>query len=296
MLELWRQRDGAMRPVWRAVPLAGRQELPVDGACTAAPAPVGAGVKPRLLDLFCGAGGAGMGYHRAGFDVTGVDIKPMPRYPFTFNQADALEYVTEHGHEFDVIHASPPCQAYSRMRRITKREYPDLIASTRRALNSVGLPYVIENVEGAPLANYLTLCGTMFGLPLRRHRWFEMSPASYPLMTPCSCQNGVATGRLIGQRLRGPKPANRRVPPVFTESEKRAAIGVEWMTIQECQEAIPPAYTSFIGRLLLNSDRIASSVSFSSDCMTSGEISRSRKLKATDAAVSQRKRHGSAGG
>src|SRR5262252_422519 len=107
--------------------------------------------RPRLLDLFCGAGGAAMGYSRAGFDVTGVDHRPMPRYPFVFVQADALEYVAEHGREYDVIHASPPCRAYSRMRRITKREYPELIAPTRATLDAVGRPFVIENVEHAPL-------------------------------------------------------------------------------------------------------------------------------------------------
>jgi DNA (cytosine-5)-methyltransferase 1 len=207
--------------------------------------------RPRLLDLFCGAGGCSVGYHRAGFEVVGVDVRPMPRYPFEFHQADALEYLAEHGHEFDAIHASPPCQAYSRMRRITKRDYPELITPTRDLLKIVGRPYVIENVEGAPLRNYTVLCGTMFGLRLRRHRWFEISPMLGVLTPPCDCRDGVATGRLIGQRLRGPKPANRRIPPRFTESEKRAAIGVDWMTVVECQEAIPPAYTTWIGRHLL---------------------------------------------
>lgn len=201
---------------------------------------------PRLLDLFCGAGGAGTGYHRAGFDVVGIDIAPQPRYPFEFHQADALAYVVEHGHEYDVIHASPPCQAYSRMRRITKRDYPDLIAPVRTLLRQTGRPYIIENVEHAPLQDYVVLCGTMFGLRVRRHRWFEIAPSRLMLTPPCSCHDGVATGRLIGQRLRGPKPANRRIPPVFKESEKRTAIGVDWMTLAECQEAIPPAYTEWI--------------------------------------------------
>lgn len=207
--------------------------------------------RPRLLDLFCGAGGAAVGYARAGFDVVGVDINPMPRYPFAFEQADALAYLAAHGREYDVIHASPPCQAWSRMRRITGRDYPELIEPTREALKLTGRPYVIENVEHAPLVNYVLVCGTMVGLRVRRHRWFEMAPL-LPILTPsCACHNGVATGRLIGQRLRGPKPTNRRLPPRFTEAEKRAAMGVEWMTIAETQEAIPPAYTELIGRELL---------------------------------------------
>jgi DNA (cytosine-5)-methyltransferase 1 len=208
--------------------------------------------RPKLLDLFSGAGGAARGYQMAGFDVVGVDIRPMPRYPFEFHQADALEYLAEHGREYDVIHASPPCQAYSRMRRITKRDdHPELIEPTRRLLDKVGRPYVIENVEHAPLHDYIVLCGTMFGLRVRRHRWFEKSPRLLLLTPSCSCKNGVATGRLIGQRLRGPKPTNRRIPPVFKESEKRTALGCEWMTLAECQEAIPPAYTTFIGEALI---------------------------------------------
>ena len=206
---------------------------------------------PRLLDLFCGAGGAGMGYSRAGFDVTGVDIKFQKNYPFPFIQADALEYLAEHGREYDVIHASPPCQAYSVMRVMTQRDYVDLVEPTREALESIGRPYIIENVEGAPLSNYLTLCGTQFGIRVRRHRWFEMSPAVYPLMSPCSCRNGVVTGSLIGQRVAGAVAPGRRKPPHHTESDRREAIGVPWMTTMEARQAIPPAYTEYIGSLLL---------------------------------------------
>ena len=112
--------------------------------------------KPRLLDLFCGAGGAAMGYYRAGFDVVGVDIKPQPRYQFEFHQGDALEYCAAHGYEFDVIHASPPCQAYSVTRSIHGNEYPDLVAVTRAALQATGKPWVIENVVGAPLFSPLS--------------------------------------------------------------------------------------------------------------------------------------------
>ena len=140
----------------------------------------------RLLDLFCGAGGAAVGYHRAGFDdITGVDIKPMPRYPFEFVQGDALEYVIEHGAEFDVIHASPPCQAYSVETPIKyKHTHPDLIEPTRKALEKVGKPYIIENVSGARSKLYrsVMLCGTMFGLNIWRHRYFETWPLF--LMSP----------------------------------------------------------------------------------------------------------------
>jgi DNA (cytosine-5)-methyltransferase 1 len=210
-------------------------------------------MRPRLLDLYSGAGGAAVGYHRAGFDVTGVDISPQPRYPFRFVRADALDYVAAHGHEYDAIHASPPCQDYSAMARITGRRAPRLIDATRAALRATGRPYVVENVEGAAgeMQNYLTLCGTMFGLRLRRHRLFEMEPLPAALVSPCSCRNGVRDGRLIGQRLSGPKPPGRVVPPVFRPSELRDAIGVPWMTISEARQAIPPTYAEYVGRLLL---------------------------------------------
>jgi DNA (cytosine-5)-methyltransferase 1 len=135
--------------------------------------------RPLLLDTFCKAGGAGMGYHLAGFDVVGVDIEPQPNYPFPFIQADAIPYIEEHGHEYDAIHASPPCQAYCAMKHLTTKAHPDLVDATRAALIKTGKPYVIENVPGAPLINPIILCGTMFGLEtscgaqLRRHRLFE---------------------------------------------------------------------------------------------------------------------------
>lgn len=207
--------------------------------------------RPLLLDLFSGAGGAGMGYHRAGFDVTGVDINPQPRYPFAFVQGDALEYVRAHGHEFDAIHASPPCQDYSAMKRLTQRSHDRLIGATRDLLRLSGKPYAIENVEGADLTDAVTLCGTMFGVRVRRHRLFEIWPPVLILVPPCACRNGVVTGRLVGQRVAGKVAPGRTKPPHFTESDRRAAIEVLWMTTMEARQAIPPAYTEFIGRQLL---------------------------------------------
>lgn len=140
--------------------------------------------RPRLLDLFCGAGGAAMGYHRAGFEVVGVDIKPQPRYPFEFIQYDALGFVASHGKEFDAIHASPPCHEYSTATRHRKNRgitYPDLLPGTQKALRGIGKPYVIENVPGAKalLSDPMLLCGGMFDLGVMRHRYFESTLRSF---------------------------------------------------------------------------------------------------------------------
>lgn len=207
----------------------------------------------KLLDLFCGAGGCAVGYHRAGFDsIVGVDIKPQPNYPFALVQADALEYLEAHGAEFDAIHASPPCQAFSAMNSMVKASHPDLVEPVRRLLRALGKPYAIENVEGAPLEPpSLVLCGTMFGLRVRRHRVFEVRPAVATLVPACSCRNGVRSGRLIGQRVGGRVRNGRTMPPPATEADRREAIGVLWMTCREARQAIPPAYTEFVGRLLL---------------------------------------------
>ena len=140
-------------------------------------------MKPKLLDLFCGAGGASMGYSRAGFEVVGVDIKPQPNYPFEFIQADAIEYL-DNCYKFDVIHASPPCQKFSGMQHIHKNKdkHPDLITPTVKFLDKLNLPYVIETVIGAPLRIDLLLCGTMFELPIRKHRIFT-SNIPMPILT-----------------------------------------------------------------------------------------------------------------
>src|SRR5215467_701837 len=141
----------------------------------------GAMTRPRLLDLFCGAGGAAMGYHRAGFDVVGVDIKPQPRYPFTFIQADAMTFPLE---GFDAIHASPPCQAYIRSGMYDKSRHPDLLPPVRCQLERSDVPWVIENVPGAPMRVDLKLCGCMFGLGVARQRWFETSWHAFDLRPP----------------------------------------------------------------------------------------------------------------
>lgn len=206
----------------------------------------------RLLDLFCGAGGASVGYHRAGFEVVGVDIEPQPHYPFEFIQADCLWLPAGRWVEsFDAIHASPPCQGYSAMNRGRPYEYPLLIEPVREFLTKTGKPFVIENVEGAPLVNALTLCGTMFGLKVRRHRLFEVHPTPAVLLPACQCKNGVVRGRLIGHREGGRVAPGRTRPPSWSLAERKAAIGVEWMSAAETREAIPPAYTEFIGRHLL---------------------------------------------
>ena len=214
-------------------------------------------VMARLLDLFCGAGGAGMGYHRAGFDeVVGVDINLQPRYPFEFVQGDALEYVVEHGHECDAVHASPPCQAFSQAVKKRYREgRPNLIPETRDALGRLGVPYVIENVPTAVehLREPVTLCGSAFGLPIRRHRLFESnvwiwgmlcSHKEYPrrYMPAWNRTNLLRVLSLSGGYQQGKTDIE----------EHRAAMGVDWdMDIKELSQSIPPAYTEYIGKALL---------------------------------------------
>jgi DNA (cytosine-5)-methyltransferase 1 len=208
-------------------------------------------MRPRLLDLFCKAGGASTGYHRAGFDVTGVDIEPQPRFPFAFVQADALEYLAAHGHEYDVIHASPPCQHYSEMTPLRFRDrHADLIAPTRQLLIETGRPYIIENVPNARrhLINPVMLCGSMFGLPIFRHRYFE---TSWGLMfAPFSCCHDYKPVLITdhgGPNANGPGKPRKRTPV----EDKRAAAGLEWMTEAEITDAIPPAYTEWLGRQAL---------------------------------------------
>ena len=199
--------------------------------------------RPRLLDLFCGAGGCAAGYVRAGFEVHGVDIKPQPRYLLSgassFTQADALEYLAAHGREFDAIHASPPCQAYSAALRHMASPKPQLIEVVRRALAM--RPYVIENVVGAPLHFPALVCGTALGLPLRRHRLFECSF----LAMSSGCIHSIET--------MNPHRASSRLRIGYAPERRFAeAMGTHWMSKAEARQAIPPAYTQFIGKQLLS--------------------------------------------
>lgn len=215
--------------------------------------------KPRLLDLFCKAGGATRGYQLAGFHVTGVDIEPQPRYVGDdFHQGDALAFVARHGHEFDAIAASPPCQRYSVANRVqgSAERHPDLVAPTRAALRETGRSYVIENVVGAPLLHPIMLCGTMFGLQVFRHRLFECS--FFLLAPPHGKHQGTANSHRWGDR-RGGRPRDDLSGGDVTVcgggncrvDTARTAMGIAWMTKAELNEAIPPAYTTFIGSALM---------------------------------------------
>ncbi len=206
--------------------------------------------RPRLLDLFCCAGGAAMGYHRAGFDVVGVDVRPQPHYPFEFHQTDALEFELT---GFDAIHASPPCQSFTAYRRRgagVGDGYPDLIDPTRRRLEQAGVPYVIENVAGAPLRNAIMLCGSSFGLDVRRHRYFESNVA---LLAP-PCDHSWQTPRFpcATNRTNLRRTVEVGVWRIPLEVQQRA-MGIDWMPLANLTEAIPPAYTEHIGAQLLRS-------------------------------------------
>lgn len=209
-----------------------------------------------------------MGYHRAGFEVEGVDIKPQPHYPFKFYQADALEFPLE---GYDAYHASPPCQAFTDNNVARETTHPDLIQPTRTILVATSKPFIIENVQKAPLVASLLLCGTMFGLNVIRHRYFEMNIA--PPFSPFSCNHwgtvinadfapvygsGSKGRRYVeidkdGKRVR--KRIGRGKPPPNGWTFKQwfmNAMAIDWMqTTKELVEAIPPAYTEYIGKFLL---------------------------------------------
>lgn len=214
------------------------------------------GNRPHLLDLFCCAGGAGVGYSKAGFDVVGIDIKPQPNYPLPFIRADVLALDDKFIGWFDAVHASPPCQAYSDLakRNRNAHEWPRLVEPVREMLVKSGLPYVIENVDGAPLRNPVVLCGTMFKqLRVLRHRLFE---TNFPLLVPPHGKHPKV--HTFDRRKSHFGKTNEWIDFVqvtgggnCTLAAARAAMGIEWMTKTEINEAIPPAYTHFIGGQLL---------------------------------------------
>lgn len=193
-----------------------------------------------------------MGYKRAGFEVVGVDKDPQPNYPFEHHVADAIEFVRAHGHEFDVIHASPPCQSFTAYRRRGSGvgdSYEDLIPETRAALDEIGRPYVIENVAGSTLRDPVMLCGSSFGLDVRRHRYFE---SNVPLLVP-PCDHSWQTPRFPPatnrQNLRSTVEIGVWRIPLVTQQR---AMGIHWMTLRELSEALPPAFTEFLGAQLLD--------------------------------------------
>jgi DNA (cytosine-5)-methyltransferase 1 len=191
-----------------------------------------------------------MSYTRAGFEVVGIDYKPQPHYPFEFYQADALEYLREHGAEFDVVHASPPCQRWSILTPPAfRKNHPDLISATRTGLQNCGKPFVIENVRGAMglLESPLMLCGTMFGLTVRRHRYFEICPKIAPPVL--GCDHTFYPVLISG--------THRRKSGRFEYSAQacRDAADLQWMTRKGMDEAIPPAFTEWIGTQLINALR-----------------------------------------
>ena len=217
--------------------------------------------RPRLLDLYCGGGGAGWGYGLAGFDVVGVDIDEAAgrQYPFRFVQADALDFLRQRTggkfNPYDAIHASPPCQAYSMLGATRPDlEHPDLVARTRELLEATGLPWIMENVPGAPMRPTFILCGSMFGLgsgdrQLRRHRLFE---SNVLILAPHCRHVGQAIG-VYGHG--GPAPRYDKLTRGGYQGkadERREAMGIDWLTRDRLSDAIPPAYTEYIGRQLLN--------------------------------------------
>lgn len=203
-------------------------------------------MRPKLLDLFCCAGGAAMGYHRAGFDVVGVDINPQPRYPFPFIQADVMTLDQRFLRWFDAIHASPPCQAHSLAQRIQNNQHSDLVAPSREMLRESGLAYVIENVVGAPLIEPVTLCGAMFGLETYRHRLFE---ANFLIFAPDHPEH-LAPLRKMGRPVQ--QGEFMHIVGNFSGVEAaRRIMEMPWAARNELSEAIPPAYTEFIGRQLM---------------------------------------------
>lgn len=196
----------------------------------------------RLLDLFCCQGGAAMGYHKAGFRVTGVDQEDQPRYPFSFFRRDALDFLKRYGRFFDAVHASPPCQFYTNCQKLQGNEHPDLIEPVRELLVELGKPYVIENVPGAPLNDPVELCGAMFGLETYRHRLFE---TNWNLETPSHPVHIARTTKMGRSPVEG--EFMHIVGNFSGVGRAREIMGMPWATRDGLREAIPPAYTEYIG-------------------------------------------------
>ena len=210
----------------------------------------------KILDLYCGAGGGAMGLHRAGFGVVGIDIKPQPNYPFEFIQADALEFDLE---GYDAYWATPPCQAYSfaaRRWRNSGIEYPDLIKRTRDKLLRTNKPFVIENVVGAPIRKDLLLCGEMFGLKVIRHRIFEFRGLKVPQPKHKKHKGLVRDGYYVTVAGQGGNDSKHNYCKLRGLEGKtklevwQHAMDIDWMTKKELTQAIPPAYSEYIGKYL----------------------------------------------
>lgn len=211
-------------------------------------------MKPKLLDLFCCEGGAGVGYAMAGFEITGIDNEPQPKNQHAFIQNDALEFLRLHGHEFDAIHASPPCQAYSRALKHLSSPKQMLINETRTLMVKSGKPWIIENVAGAPLAtdsdlfgnHGVQLCGTMFGLRVYRHRLFETS-FQLPSAPPCNHEITAMNPHNVKGREKIYAEMGRGDPEIKWQKE----MGIEWMSRHGARQAVPPVFTHWIGKELL---------------------------------------------
>lgn len=203
----------------------------------------------KLLDLYCCQGAASYGFHQSGFNVTGVDLFPQPKYPYKFIQSDAIDYLLQHGHEYDYIHASPPCQKYSMSSmqfRLLGKEYPNLIEGTRAALIKIGKPYDIENVSGSPLISPIVLCGSMFNIPTYRHRLFETNWGLISPTHPIHMYKNAKMGRLPHGdefiQYIGHFPGVQYV---------RDFTGCYWMNQYGLAQSIPPQYSHYIGTQFL---------------------------------------------
>ena len=207
---------------------------------------------PRVLDLFCGAGGASMGYAKAGYEVVGMDIKHGKRYPFEYIRRDVMTLRPEDLEGFDLIHASPPCQTYSvtkhlRIAQGKSTNKQDLLGQVRSLLVVSEIPYVIENVKGAPLIDPVQLCGSAFGLKVRRHRLFESSME----LRGTDCHH-KEQGKPVGiyGSMRDEIPGGGHTAKTMNEANQ--AMGIDWMIWGELVEAIPPAYTHYIGQQIMS--------------------------------------------